>query len=256
MKKTLCSLIIALLVVACSVDFASAQAQRSQRGGPGMMGRGGSQGDIISDSFVLDAVRAAKVTAIYEEQQNAMRESFQNAGNANATREERMAAFMEMRTKMNAAVTEKLATVLTKEEMEYLKPLLNMRGARTDVDIRALRQIEMNKETRGKLQTLVLIYQNTIISLTPERTPGQPGQRGQGGGISEEARAKMTAAKETLVVDIKKELTADQVKAWETKTAEIQKEMDALRAQRGQGRQGQGGQGGQRGQGRGGQRQN
>ena len=261
MKKSLCTLLIALLVIACSVDIASAQNQRGQRGGPGM-GRDSSQGDSISDSFVLNTERAAKVTAIYAEQQTSMREMFQSGDMQNKSREEMMTAFREMREKMNTAITEKLATVLTKEEMEFLQPLLNTRGGRTDAEIRALRQIEMTDETRGKLQTLVLIYQNTLIALRPERTPeqqGQRGQRGQRGGVSEEVRTKMEAAKETLVVDIKKVLSDDQVTAWATKTAEVQKEMEAQRGQRGQrgqrSGQGQGGQRSQRGgQGQGGQR--
>lgn len=246
MKHAFRILIIALLVIGCTIDYVAAQeGQRGPRGGMGFM-RGGNQADAIADALVLKADRAEKVTKIVEEVQTEMREKYLSGNPQDRSREEMMAAFQQMREKTQEALIQKLPAVLSQEELEFIKPLLSTPGGvRTVPEIRALRQIELNDETRAKLQTVVLIYTNTAISLRPDPSQfqGGGGQRGGGGfgGFSEENRAKMQQAQETLVADIKKILNEDQLKAWTEQTQKIQAELESQRQQRG-GRQRGGGQ--------------
>ncbi len=235
MKKGISSIIVALLVVVCTVDLTFAQPQRGEGRGPGMMRRGGNQGDAICDALLLDEKRAGEVEEIYEEIRTSMRENFSGENFREMSREDRMAAFQEMREKREAVLKEKLATVLSKEELKAVEPLLDSRGMRPVPEIRALRQIEIGNDTRGKLQTVVLAYFNTMASLRPE-----PGEfRGRGGMMSEDAREKMEAARQTLLADIPKVLSAEQVKAWKTETEKAEAELQSQRPSRGDRQPGQ-----------------
>lgn len=266
MRKTVGTVFVALLIVACTADFSSAQErQRGQRGARGG-GQQGSQANLISDALVLDAQRAGDVSEIVDELRTEMRgdRQGQDRNQDAASREERQAAFQKRREAMQAALVEKLPQVLSKEEIDGVKPLLSSRGGRTDAELRALRQIEMGDATRAKLQALVLPYMNAVAALRPERQAGQRpaqgqerGQRGQ--GPSEEVREKNKETRDTLMADVKGVLTDDQVQAWEAQAEKVKKEMQSER-QGGRGQrqgqvEGQGrGQRGQRGQ-RQGQRQ-
>ncbi len=155
---------------------------------------------------------------------------------------------------MQAALVEKLPKVLSKKEIEGVKPLLSSRGGRTDAELRALRQIEMGDSTRAKLQALVLPYMNAVAALRPERQAGQRpaqgqerGQRGQ--GPSPEVREKIKETRDALMTGVKGVLTDDQAQAWKAQTEKVQKELQSQRQGRGGQRQGQErGQRGQRGQ--------
>lgn len=240
MKRTFAGVWIALLLVACTVDFASAQPQGGGRRGGMGMGPGGNQGEFISDCLVLNASRSEQVKKVCDEVNAEMRQSM-SGDLQNMTPEERRTAFTEMREKTQKALLEKLTPILSADELEAVKPLLGSRGGRTVAEIRALRQIDISDEERGKLQTLVLIYQNTLVSLLPQREPGQPGGQGgqRGGGMTEETRAKMEKARETLLADIQKVLSADQLTAWKTQTEKVQTELESQRPQRGDQPQGE-----------------
>lgn len=257
MKTAIRSLFIAILITAGAAEYAAAQPGQ----GPGFRGGGmfGDPGETISDALVLKADRAAKITEVFEGQREAMRERFTSGDRPDfqsMSQDERMEFFNKMRAEAEADTVKRLSIVLSNDEIEFVKPLIGMRGARPDAQIRALRMIDISDETRGKLQTLALIYFNTVAAVQPEFTPGQPpqGGRGQGrgprGGISEEDRKTIETARESMIADATQTLTDDEVKAWKKKAAEVEKEMESQRQQRGQGRQG-GGQG--RGQGQGGQ---
>ncbi len=252
MKRVLSILFVALLVLTVSVDFASAQRGPGGRGGGpgfGMMG-GGGPAAFINDAFVLDEERAEEVEKIFEAAGERMMEGFSREDFMERSREERMQAFQERREAMHKELMEKLPEVLTEDEVEFLEPLLNMRRQASLPEISALRQmegVEFEKETRGKLQTVVLIYLTTMEKLQPERGEGPPrGQRGGPPEISEEIQAKMDEAQETLVADIEEILNEEQIAAWNKKTEEIEKEIEERRQEMrerfqrgGQGRGGQ-----------------
>ncbi|MDP8245106.1 MAG: hypothetical protein P9L94_13565 [Candidatus Hinthialibacter antarcticus] len=258
MKTALSSLFIAVLIAVGAVEYAAAQPGPGGMRGPGGPGMFGDQGGVISDALVLKADRAEKITAVFEAQRETMRERFTSGDRPdfqNMSQEERMEFFQKMRADSLADTVERLSKVLSKDEVEFVKPLIEMRGARPDAQIRALRMIDISDATREKLQTLALIYFNTVASVQPEFAPGPPqgGQgrgRGQRGGFSDEDRKTIETARESMIADATKTLTDEEIKAWEKKTSEVEKEMESQRQQRGQGRQGRG-QGGAGGQGRG-----
>lgn len=251
MKKVLSFLFIAMLIAVGAVDYAVAQP--GGPGGPGGRGFGlfGDPGGTICDALLLKTDRAEKVTAAYTEQRTAMLERMRSDGQPdfrNMSNEERGEFFTKIREDNQKDIIGRLSKILTNDEIEFVKPLLDMRGARPDAEVRALRQIEISDETRGKLQTLSLIYFNTVASVQPEFTPGPPpdqgGQgRGRRGGLSEEDQKTIEAAHDSLIADVNKTLSEDEIKAWKTKTAEVEKELEAQRQERGNRRGGQGGQG-------------
>ncbi|MBZ0258114.1 hypothetical protein K8I31_18765 [bacterium] len=264
MKKALSFLFIAVLIAVGAVDYAVAQP--GGPGGPGGRGPGGrgfgmfgDPGGTVCDALVLKADRAEKVAAAYTEQRTAMFERMRSGDQPdfrNMSNEERGEFFTKMREENQKDIVERLSKILSNDEIEFVKPLLDMRGARPDAEIRALRQIEISDETRAKLQTLALIYFNTVASVQPEITPGPPpdqgGQgRGRRGGFSEEDQKTIQTAHDSLIADVNKTLSEDEIKAWKAKTAEVEKEFEAQRQERGNRRGGPGGQGGQGGQGRG-----
>jgi len=224
MRKVLGTFLVALLVIACSLDYASAQGQR----GPGQDGarfgmRGGGQGAMISDILVLPNARAEQVAKVEEAQRESRMQDFQNMGEV--SQEERRAAFQEMREKRNAELLVKLKDILTEKEMEIVKPMLNARGLRLGLEFSALRQIELNDSTRANLQALIVAYAKKEIENSEAR---QPGQRGQG------------AERDKLMADIKTILSNSQISAWETKTEELRTEMQNRRPGQGAPRSGQG----------------
>ncbi len=261
MKTAIRTLVIAVLIAVGAAEVVMAQPGGGR--GPGMRGGPfGNQGETVSDALVLKEERAEKVVAIFDAQRDAMRERFMSGDMPdfrNMSPDERRAAFQKMRDEAQADVIKKLSAVLSNDEIEFVKPLLGMFGARPEAQIRALRMIDISDETRGKLQTSVLIYYNTIASVQPEFVLGQPpeGGRGQGrgrgrGAMSQEDRKTIEKAREGLLTDVKATLSEEEEKAWQKKAEEIEKEMQRQRDERGQRGGGQDGQG--RGQGRGGAR--
>ncbi len=246
MKKVLSSIFVALLVIACAVDYTFAQERRGQGRGPAMGIRGGfgmeSQADTIADILVLDAKRADAIEEAIEEQREDMRESFRGRARnfRDMSQDEQRAAFQEMREKMNESLEKAMKDVLTEKEIEAVQPYLSMRGFRPDAQLRALRQIELEKETRAKLQTVVLGYVKAVDELRPEREPGQRGGPPEfDRERMQEIREKMEKAHAKMIGDVKGELTEKQIAAWETKTKEVEKEFEEMRQQRSGPRDGQ-----------------
>lgn len=244
MKKVLSTIFVALLVIACAVDYSFAQQRRGQGRGPAMGMRGGfgmgSQADTIADILVLDTERAEALEKALEKQREGMRGEFGNFGNM--SQEERRAAFQEMREKMNESLEKAMKDVLTEKEVKAVQPYLSMRGFgfRPDAQLRALRQIELEKETRAKLQTVVLGYFKAVDELRPEREPGQRGGPPEfNRERMQEIREKMDKAHAKMIGDVKGELNEKQIAAWETKTKEVEKEFEEQRQRRGGPREGQ-----------------
>lgn len=218
---------LGLLVVA--VAAFSVQAQPP--GGGGGFGFRGVTGDSVADILVLNSDAAAKVV----EKMNAAREEVMaSRGDAPAGGDPRE-AFQQLREEMNKKYVEALKTVLSAEEVKTVEPFLNSGNLRrTEAPIRALRQIDLKDEQRAEFRTETV----ALITKLDEIRPGFGGGRGGGGGgqgLDDETRAKLEDARKAYSEKILAKLSDEQKSAWETKTAEVEKELEEQRAQRGAG---------------------
>lgn len=249
-------LTLALLTV---ISTASVYAQRGEgQGGQGrgMMGRfgGPDTGETIADALVLDAERAEKVAAVAETSRRSAMADMRGEGRnfREMSAEERREAFQAMMDKTNAALAEDLKEVLSDGELEAVQPLLGVRFMRTDPQVRALRLIDIDDETRLALRPHTLGYLTAMAEVQSSADPAAMRERMRGGeeALSEEARETIRKARESMIAGVKETLNDDQEAAWEVKAEEVREEMREDRPggrRGGEGRRSGAGQGRQRG---------
>ncbi|MBD3265074.1 hypothetical protein GF373_00260 [bacterium] len=249
MRQILSYFVMVILVTLSAVSISEAQ-QRGGRGqGPGMRMRGGMMGNpgaFVCDILVLSDERAKQVEEAYREGRKGMREYLGGIGNIREmSPEERRDAFHKVQEAMVKDWEVKLEPILTKEELKAVKPFLGMPMGRNNVPLRALRQLDLEKEQSDTLQAHVIAYYQSLDNLSPAL--GQGPRRGGRPDSSDADREKMREARESLKTNIETVLRDGQEEAWEAKIEEIREEMEKQRPQRGNR-----GQRGQRGSGRGG----
>lgn len=230
--------LLGILVLAVTAFSVQAQPQGGGRGGFGR-GFGGNIGESVADILVLKNDVAAKVTekmgAVQQELMAEMRENFQSGGGGGGDFRER---FQEIREKQNEKYVATLKELLPEDDVKTVEPFLGGFRVRTYAPVRAVRQIELKDDQRAELRTLTVALYTTLDELRPSFGGGQGGGRG---GFDEDTRAKMEDARKEYSEKVLDKLSADQKSAWETKTAEIEKELEEQRQQRGQRGGGRGG---------------
>ncbi|MFB3788552.1 MAG: hypothetical protein ACE15F_19515 [bacterium] len=214
MSKTTFQIALAAAVIAMVATVSFAQAQPGQR-----RGFGGQTAGLLCDALVLNAEKSAKVTTAYDEARNQVMQGSQ-ADFQNMTQEERRERFAKMQTETAAKLKELLKGQLSDTELAAIEPVLSRR-AMPDASLRALRQIELKDEQRAKLQPLALKLVESMVS-------GFPG--GAQDAEREKALKKFEEEKAAFQTKAGEILTAEQKTAWETKTQEVQKEFDDMRA--------------------------
>ncbi|HQH74099.1 MAG TPA: hypothetical protein PK360_18635 [bacterium] len=214
MSKTTYRIALAAAVIAMVATVSYAQAQQGQR-----RGFGGQTAGLLSDALVLNTEKSAKVTAAYDEARTQAMQGSQGDFQS-MTPEQRRERFTKMQTDISAKMKELLKGQLSETELAAIEPVLSRR-AMPDASLRALRQIDLKDEQRAKLQPLAL-------KLVEAMVPGFPG--GTQDAEREKALKKFEEEKAAFKTKAGEILTAEQKTAWETKTQEVQKEFDDMRA--------------------------
>jgi hypothetical protein len=226
-------MVLGILVLAVTAFSVQAQPQ----GGGFRGGFGGNVGETVADILVLNNDAATKViekmNVVQEELRAEMQESFQGGGGGGDMRER----MQEIRKKQTEKYAATLKTLLSEDEVKTVEPFLGGFGRRTYAPVRALRQIDLKDDQRAEFRKISVALYEKINEIRPAFGGGQGG----GQGVNrEEIQAKTDEAVAEFSKGVTAKLSDDQKSAWETKTAEVQKELDEQREQRGA-RGGQGG---------------
>ena len=210
-----------ILIVAVTAFSVQAQPQGG-RGGRGFGFGRGFDGGVVADILVLKEEKAKTV----EEKMDAAREEIMAEFRDNSGDRPDFQAMRENSTQKYAAA---LKPVLSEEELKMVEPFLGGFRMRTYAPVRAVRQIELKDDQRSKLRTETVAMYSALEDARPEF-----GGRGGGGDRSgfEEWQTKSEEIRKDYSVKVLAILTEEQKSAWETKTKEVEAEMEEQRAQR------------------------
>ncbi|MBI1390519.1 MAG: hypothetical protein GC154_18945 [bacterium] len=204
----------------CAGSMTGWAQQGGQRGG----GFRGQSAQLLCDALLLSPAASEKVEAAYDA---AREKAMANRGDmSNMSREERMEAFQKSQEEIAASLKTDLKDVLPESDLGEIEGVLAVRTFMPVVEVRGLRMVELTKEQHDALQPLSLA---AVKAIPPMRFGQDP---------DADAAAKFDEAKGKLVAKANEMLTADQKKSWEEKQAEVQKEIDDMRARMQQRRNG------------------
>ena len=198
-------------------------------------------GESICDVLVLDKAQGEKVTAaldpVTQKMRDKMREAFQ--GGQGMSQDERRQAMEKMRAETATETKAALKGVISDDQLKAVEPIIDAPRFRPNLELRALRQLELKAEQRAQLQPIALAYALDMTKLQPARFGEPP---------AADAQEKTQALNKDLNEKAGKVLTDDQKQAWKTKIEDLQKEMEQMRNQRGGGGGAGGGRRGGQGQ--------
>jgi len=187
---------------------------------------GGRISDTVSDILVLDKAQSDKVTQALEKVQASQQEKFQASmqGGQNMSREERRAAMEKISAEVGVEAKAALKGVISDGELDLVAPFLGTFRGR-GLEMRALRQLDLKAEERTKLRTETVAFAKASADLRSQMGQG-------GGGQPSDFQEKMQALNKDFMDKVGKVISADQVKAWQTKIEDLRKEMEQNRPQR------------------------
>ncbi len=219
MKKYIFIAAIVLVFVGLLADFNPALAQQGRRGFRGQ------SADILCDALVLNAAKAEKVTAAYQEVSTKVFENMRNENVdwQNMSQEERQERFEKIQKDTAAGLQKELKDILSEKELKAIELVLARRVRTPVAELRGLRMIELKDEQCAKLQPLAVQLTQAIVTLSPRNAEADE---------IEKANKKFAEEKALFMKKAAELLNVKQNEAWKSETEKAQKEIDEMLAQR------------------------
>jgi len=212
---------LAIALLGMVAMLASAQDQQQPR-----RGFRGQAAMILCDVLMLNPELSEKVVTVYNDISTKRREAMQSGSVdfQSMSDQERRDFFAKMQKETAADMKKELKEALSEKELEEIEGVLTKRVFFPDAELRALRQLDLKKEQREKLQPLSIALGKKMV---PSNSPF--------GGVQmeaadrEKAEKEFQKEKEAFMTKAAAVLSEEQNKAWKEKTEEVNKEIEAMR---------------------------
>lgn len=218
-------MIAIVVLIGLSTLTGDAQLQRTGNESPRRIGSPGAQsqiGETICDVLVLDTQQSTKVETAclkaQESMQTKIREALQNR--ADQSPGQRGEKLKKILAENNIAVKESLKGILKPEELKSVEPFVDNQRLPMIPELRVLRTMELKSEQRAKLQPEALTFAKGMLDLRLKGKNILPVPDSQQNTANLQ---KQFAVKATEI------LTKEQVQIWNTKTAELKKDVEIQR---------------------------